>query len=280
MRVALIGLALLLTACRQGSPQSALDRLHPCAITEGPPDAFCGQLRVFENRAAKDGRTIDLKIVVAPALRRDAKSDPLFVFEGGPGGGAATLAQYRVPMFRRFQTDRDIVLVDQRGIGASNPLDCTVESPDDEDFRTIEVYPVERYRSCLDKLHADPRLYTTSVAMDDMRTRSDQLAAPFSLRSPVPLVNRGLDRSVTEWTRSLARLKPSRSEQLKSDLARHAHDELDPMWWIIRSWRNGHDIGHASLASTRDRGRSGSVHTITPHELDRAAAAGRGVRRD
>ena len=112
--------------------QAALDRLHPCAIAEGPPDAFCGQLRVFENRAAKAGRTIDLKIVVAPALRRDAKPDPLFVFEGGPGGGAATLAQYRVPMFRRFQTDRDIVLVDQRGNGASNPLDCTVDSPDED----------------------------------------------------------------------------------------------------------------------------------------------------
>jgi pimeloyl-ACP methyl ester carboxylesterase len=168
MRVALIGLALLLTACHAGSRQAALDRLHPCAIAEGPPDAFCGQLRVFENRAAKTGRTIDLKIVVAPALRRDAKPDPLFVFEGGPGGGAATLAQYRVPMFRRFQTDRDIVLVDQRGTGASNPLDCSADSPDEEDFRAIEVYPVERFRTCLDKLHADPRLYTTSVAMDDI----------------------------------------------------------------------------------------------------------------
>ena len=168
MRVALIGLALLLTACHAGSRQAALDRLHPCAIAEGPPDAFCGQLRVFENRAAKAGRTIDLKIVVAPALRRDAKPDPLFVFEGGPGGGAATLAQYRVPMFRRFQTDRDIVLVDQRGTGASNPLDCSADSPDEEDFRAIEVYPVERFRTCLDKLHADPRLYTTSVAMDDI----------------------------------------------------------------------------------------------------------------
>jgi pimeloyl-ACP methyl ester carboxylesterase len=168
MRVALIGLALLLTACHAGSRQAALDRLHPCAIAEGPPDAFCGQLRVFENRAAKDGRTIDLKIVVAPALRRDAKPDPLFVFEGGPGGGAATLAQYRVPMFRRFQTDRDIVLVDQRGTGASNPLDCTVDSPDEEDLRAIEEYPVERFRTCLDKLHADPRLYKTSVAMDDI----------------------------------------------------------------------------------------------------------------
>ena len=108
MGVALIGLAVLVTGCQSVS-RTALDRLHPCEIAEGPPDAFCGQLEVFENRSTHSGRTITLKIVVAPALRRDPKPDPLFVFEGGPGGGAATLATYRVPMFRRFQDDRDIV---------------------------------------------------------------------------------------------------------------------------------------------------------------------------
>jgi pimeloyl-ACP methyl ester carboxylesterase len=166
MRVAVIGLALLLMGCH--ARPTALDRLHPCEIAEGPPDAFCGQLTVFENRTTRVGRTIGLKIVVAPALRRDAKTDPLFVFEGGPGGGAATLAQYRVPMFRRFQTDRDIVLVDQRGTGGSNALDCAGDEPDEEDFRTIDEYPIGRFRSCLEKLRADPRLYTTSVAMDDI----------------------------------------------------------------------------------------------------------------
>jgi pimeloyl-ACP methyl ester carboxylesterase len=168
MRVTFIGLALLVTGCHAVSKPAALDRLHPCAIAEGPPDAFCGRLPVFENRAARRGRTIDLKIVVAPALRRDAKPDPVFVFEGGPGGGAATLAQYRVPMFRRFQTDRDIVLVDQRGTGGSNPLDCAGGEPDEDDFRTIDEYPIGRFRTCLEKLDADPRFYTTSVAMDDI----------------------------------------------------------------------------------------------------------------
>jgi pimeloyl-ACP methyl ester carboxylesterase len=71
-------------------------------------------------------------------------------------------------MFRRFQTDRDIVLVDQRGTGGSNALDCAGDEPDEEDFRTIDDYPLGRFRSCLEKLHADPRLYTTSEAMDDI----------------------------------------------------------------------------------------------------------------
>ena len=167
MRLAFAAIAVMLTAACQHGGQAALDRLHPCQIAEGPPDAYCGTYRVFENRAAASGRTIDLKIVVAPALRRDPKPDPLFIFEGGPGGGAATLASQRIPMFRRFQTDRDVVLVDQRGTGESNPLDCA--SDDDSDgLSSVDEYPVERFRTCLEKLQADAALYTTSIAMDDI----------------------------------------------------------------------------------------------------------------
>src|SRR5436190_11954850 len=138
----------------QAAGQGAIDRLHPCRIAEGPPDAYCGTHQVFENRTSRSGRTIDLKIVVAPALRRDPKPDPVFVFEGGPGGGAATLASQRIPMFRRFQTDRDIVLVDQRGTGASNPLDCAADDADD-DLSSVDEYPVQRFRTCLEQLQAD-----------------------------------------------------------------------------------------------------------------------------
>ncbi|HUR32947.1 MAG TPA: alpha/beta hydrolase [Vicinamibacterales bacterium] len=168
MRLAIVFIALMLTsAACQRVDQGALDRLHPCRIAEGPPDAYCGTYRVFENRTANAGRTIDLKIVVAPALRRDPEPDPLFVFEGGPGGGAATLAAQRIPMFRRFQTDRDIVLIDQRGTGGSNPLDCAADDADD-DLRQVDEYPVERFRTCLETLTADASFYTTAIAMDDV----------------------------------------------------------------------------------------------------------------
>jgi pimeloyl-ACP methyl ester carboxylesterase len=166
MLSAAVCLVLLLAGCSAGG--GAVPHLHPCELAEGPPDAYCGTLRVFEDRDARTGRTIDLKIVVAPALRRDARPDPLFVFEGGPGGGAATLAPYRIPMFRRFQTDRDIVLVDQRGTGASNSLDCSDGHPEEEGFKALDDYPIARYQRCLETLQADPRLYTTAIAMDDV----------------------------------------------------------------------------------------------------------------
>jgi pimeloyl-ACP methyl ester carboxylesterase len=163
----LLLLVLTLTAC-QHAPQSALDRLHPCKIEEGPTEAFCGTYSVFEDRSARTGRQIELKIVVAPALKRDPRPDPLFIFEGGPGAGAATLATYVLPVFRRFQLDRDIVLIDQRGTGDSNPLNCEPDDRNEEDFSQIDNYPVERLRACLAGLKADARLYTTTIATDDI----------------------------------------------------------------------------------------------------------------
>jgi len=157
---------LVCTACTQ-SGHGATDRLHHCISSEGPLDAYCGALQVHENPAAPKGRQIQLKIVMAPALRRAPEPDPLFVVLGGPGDGAASLAGQLLPLFRRFQTDRDIVFVDQRGTGASNGLECM---PADADRSLAELVeqPLEPWEACLKRLHADVRFYTTSYATEDL----------------------------------------------------------------------------------------------------------------
>ncbi|MGQ0737315.1 MAG: alpha/beta hydrolase, partial [Acidobacteriota bacterium] len=155
--------------CAGGREPSALDRLHACASDEGPTDAYCGTYRVFENRQTRQGREIDLSIVVLPALGRDARPDPLFFLAGGPGQGAARMARPLRDTFRRVQAARDIVLVDQRGTGKSNPLDCR---PADEDslaaINEPDAVGLDRLRKCLAGFDADPGLYTTTVAMDDL----------------------------------------------------------------------------------------------------------------
>src|SRR5688572_24934556 len=70
--------ALAVSAACGGSRQaSPLDRLRPCTSDEGPVDAYCGRLLVFEDRAAAAGRRIPLNIVVLPSLGND-HGDPLF----------------------------------------------------------------------------------------------------------------------------------------------------------------------------------------------------------
>lgn len=158
----------LAAGCSQDQALSAIDRLLPCAADEGPTDAYCGTLQVFENRASRQGRTIDLKIVVLPGLGSDANPDPLFFLAGGPGQGAAQMAREIGELFRRIQTTRDIVLVDQRGTGDSNPLNCTLNQDSLRALNESDEEGLDRLRTCLAGFDADPRLYTTSIAMDDL----------------------------------------------------------------------------------------------------------------
>lgn len=123
---------------------------------------------MFENRDTRQGRTIDLKIIVLPGLGSDSRPDPLFFLAGGPGQGAAQMAKEVGEVFRRVQTQRDIVLVDQRGTGDSNPLDCAPAEDTLQVLNESDDAALARLRQCLAGFDADPRLYTTSIAMDDL----------------------------------------------------------------------------------------------------------------
>ena len=155
------------SACGGGSGTRALDRLHPCSSADGPTDAYCGTLTVFEDRSAKSGRQISLWIVVLPAMRPVAR-DPLVFLAGGPGQGAAQLARQIRAAFRGVQRTRDIVLVDQRGTGKSNPLNCRSDANSLREITEPTESSLDRLKRCLAGYNADVRQYTTNIAMDDL----------------------------------------------------------------------------------------------------------------
>ena len=159
---------LIFGGCQQQAQLSITDRLKPCTGDDTPVDAVCGTLKVFENRVTKQGRQIDLNIVVLPALRADAAPDPLFFLAGGPGQGAAKMAKMIREMYRQVLTDRDIVLVDQRGTGKSNPLNCEDEDDSLAAFNRTDADSVALLKKCMATYDADLRLYTTPIAMDDL----------------------------------------------------------------------------------------------------------------
>ncbi|HEU4324206.1 MAG TPA: alpha/beta hydrolase [Roseiflexaceae bacterium] len=159
-------LCVLLAGCaggeRRAEPGAAL---APCQLsapgTAQRLAAECTTVRVFEDRAAASGRTIDLRVAVVPAVSRSAAPDPLFFLTGGPGQAATESYVLLAPAFDAINQERDIVLVDQRGTGMSNPLKCPEEVADQTDARAVA-------EACLRDLDADPRFYTTSVAADDL----------------------------------------------------------------------------------------------------------------
>lgn len=129
--------------------------------------ARCGTLTVAENPAEPNGKTIALHVAVVPALRVQALPDPLFVLAGGPGQGASDFYASIAAAFGRIRRDRDIVLVDQRGTGRSNRLDC--EFDDESEFAADDPSILEaQAKKCLAELTGDPRYYTTSVAVRDL----------------------------------------------------------------------------------------------------------------
>jgi pimeloyl-ACP methyl ester carboxylesterase len=86
-------------------------------------DARCGTFRVPEDRAEPTGRTIGLHVVVLPAFLEAAPADAVTYFDGGPGSAATASAADRVRQLTLLNTNRDILLVDQRGTGQSKRHD-------------------------------------------------------------------------------------------------------------------------------------------------------------
>ncbi|HEY7476427.1 MAG TPA: alpha/beta hydrolase [Vicinamibacterales bacterium] len=167
----LLAAALLSAACsptRESLSAPKPIALSPCAVAGF--DARCGSLAVFEDRAARTGRTISLNILVLPATGGAAEPDPIFYLAGGPGQGATTLAT-RAQIDPALRERRDLVYIDQRGTGASNPLECDLPgSPDDPQGYLAEVFQVSVMEKCRDRLaaRADVRHYTTAEAADDL----------------------------------------------------------------------------------------------------------------
>jgi len=127
----------------------------------------CGWLEVPENPAEPEGRRIDIRVARIPARGRVTEPDPLVFFAGGPGQAATETWPVVAYALRKVNENRDILLVDQRGTGQSNALKC----PEIELAEALAAdwdALARSTRECLDSLDADPRFYTTTIAMHDI----------------------------------------------------------------------------------------------------------------
>jgi pimeloyl-ACP methyl ester carboxylesterase len=159
---------LCLVSCSPGPDASRRAiALETCRLPGVDAPAKCGTYEVWEDRDAKAGRRIRLDLAVIPAKMRAKEPDPLVIFAGGPGQGAVSLASQVMPLFAKLNDARDVVLIDQRGTGNSAPLDCPEEEqPLQQLFE--DSLPEKMVAKCLAQIAADPRLYTTSIAVEDI----------------------------------------------------------------------------------------------------------------
>jgi len=169
--ISLIVLAVLLSACAY-QPAPAVDEpdiiLTDCVLKspgiDNQVDARCGSVTVSEDPSDPASRQIDLGIAVVESISRSPEPDPLFLLVGGPGQSVLETYPAISSTLFRIHEKRDIVLVDQRGTGASNPLRCL--NRDEEIVDDTEL--IARLKECPAKLEADLRFYTTDIAMQDL----------------------------------------------------------------------------------------------------------------
>lgn len=150
-----------------GPSDSAALELEPC-FKGGLSEALrCGSLDARENPDDPDSRTISLEIAILLARSPDPAPDPLFILAGGPGQAATRMIPFAAHAFDAVREHRDLVFVDQRGTGKSNPLACELGT--EAVFNDTERLG-EMLGACLRTLEqkADLRRYTTFHAMPDL----------------------------------------------------------------------------------------------------------------
>ncbi len=156
-------------ATSTAKPTVARPEFHECQI--GAADgsqrlqALCTTLTVPEDRANPESRKIGLHVAWLKARASDPAPDALFFIAGGPGQASTEAFLEESSAFDRIRSERDIILVDQRGTGGSNRLDCP-ELP--SDLPRADAALRTAVQTCLKQLPGDPRFYTTTVAVQDL----------------------------------------------------------------------------------------------------------------
>lgn len=181
--IAIAAAALAQEAAGQRDEFPGKGLLKPMKLPGSTYEVRAGKLEVWENHRTKTGRKIALNVIVIPAKARDPIKAPLFLLSGGPGvaatkSAAGWLTDFDLPYC--MYADRDVVLVDQRGTGESNPLIIPAAMTSDVPLQAIltpadqPAEYVKAFRNDLEK-HADLKQYGTARFVEDLEEVRKQL---------------------------------------------------------------------------------------------------------
>lgn len=178
----LLGTGLATAASEGGTSKPGSSPTHACRIEGMPNEMQCGSVMRPLDPAKPQGTQIEIHYLVVPAMARNKQPDPVLMLAGGPGQSAIAVAPRVLGVLKRLNNRRDLVFIDQRGTGKSAPLQCA----DDSKLPVAEALDSQaqerRLRDCQESLsrlsHGDLRMYTTTIAMQDLEAVRAQLGAP------------------------------------------------------------------------------------------------------
>ncbi|MDO6426325.1 alpha/beta hydrolase [Thalassotalea sp. 1_MG-2023] len=162
--IAVMGLVTISSLSKASDEKLSLNDCHLEGITQL---VQCGKLEVPENYTNKTGDTISINFAVLPAIDNSQKNEPLMFLAGGPGQAAVSLAGGLYKAFNEVRKTRDLILVDQRGTGESNPLQCENAEQLDPYTNLPSDFSVEEIKQCLTQLEGDLSQYNSENAIRD-----------------------------------------------------------------------------------------------------------------
>lgn len=153
------------------APQSSAAAPVPiaCIGEDAPAGAECFTVAVPEKRGRSATRMLGLNVLRLPASSSPGRR-AIFIFQGGPGQAATKLADFYARTYAGARATHDIVLIDQRGTGGSNPLSCDFGgSAARPQPYFADLFDPGTIRACRRALEgrADLTAYTTAAAVAD-----------------------------------------------------------------------------------------------------------------
>ena len=253
-----------------GAASSAV--LEPCE--DAAPAGLCGTVNVPLNRKRPSEGTVPIFFEFYPHRDPGPSDEAILVTEGGPGFSVTQdpfIGGFYLELFDPLLDTRDLILLDQRGVGRSDAIDCPeLQDGSDQIYRDV--------RACADQLGPAAHRYSSGdVALDieDVRKalgirklnfyggsyasqdiQSYATRFPKRLRSAVldsPFTLLGYDtflRTTVEAINRAIRLICIRSESCSAERS----DALDDVAWLAARLRRNplEGVGNDVLGEPRE----------------------------
>jgi len=122
----LLFIALAMQGHASGEASLAAFEETTCDLPDVTPDIRprlrCGTVRVPRDHARPDSGSFALAVVLVKSAQQPSLPDPVVYVSGGPGNPLTVYAAYQAR--NSYAPRRDLILVDQRGTGRSEPSLC------------------------------------------------------------------------------------------------------------------------------------------------------------
>lgn len=173
-------LCLLFAAACPAQARPAALVFEPYTLQTKAHGAIPAEMAVLEvprRHSEPDGPRMQLKVVRLRATGGDGRSAPVVYLAGGPGGsGIDTARGPRWPVFDQVRRETDVLLLDQRGAGLSEPPpDCPRETRFDDAQPLLRDSALAALQATAAKCVAfwrqagvDLGAYTTAESADDL----------------------------------------------------------------------------------------------------------------